>query len=148
MCTLKKKNYGDPLFEWPRQGNIRLLDVPLVDKSFWNDDDLAGCFSKWATHLQTKMKSKWIELFNLISIISFLPAFKWLYDTNDVHEGATLRWLHYFTEQPTTAAQNACFFEAEFVQASKRSYSNVVVRIREIRTKNVRHRRRDKRDRW
>lgn len=71
----------------------------LTDKSSHYDEELAETLAIWAKRLQEQLNLQVIDLFEPIAIFNFLSAFKWMYDTNGIHEKATL-WLLLFYEAP------------------------------------------------
>lgn len=78
-----------------------------VDKSPMYDENVAENIEKWAKRLQTQIRSHMFGAFDVISVTSFLPAFKLARDTSEIHDGAAIWFLHFFTKRSPAAASNA-----------------------------------------
>lgn len=79
----------------------------VADASSHYDDDIARRIAKWGKRLQVQMKLEVFHSIDPISIFSFLFAFKLVFDTNRVHEGA-VPWLsHFFKKHPIATAFNS-----------------------------------------
>lgn len=69
--------------------------------------EVAQTVAKRVECVQIQMRSQIMDWLDLKSILSFLSAFEFAWDTNGVHEGAVLQLLHIFKEPLATSLLNA-----------------------------------------
>lgn len=66
-------------------------------------------FLNWAKTLQTQMRPHMCDTIDLVSVISFLFAFKLACHTKGNHDSVAIWFFHFFMKGSTGAERNALF---------------------------------------
>lgn len=77
---------------------------PLVHQSQKHYDDVARHVAKMAKRLKVQLKSEMFDGSSTMTILTFIPAFQMMCDTNGIHEVEAMSLFHFCMKKPSGAA--------------------------------------------